>query len=131
MMNEGVSMTHARLNYYPRCPKPDLVVVVVLKPHSDASVTTVVLIDDAVSGFQEQKPNGSAGVWYDVPIAPNTLLNVGEAIEETAGGASMELVLCNKLSFFLIQTYAALPRIREKKEGQASSYCRSKWTRRG
>jgi isopenicillin N synthase-like dioxygenase len=79
-------MTHARLNYYPRCPKPDLVVVVVvLKPHSDASVTTVVFIDDAVSGLQEQKPNGSAGVWYDVPIAPNTLLNVGEAIEETAG----------------------------------------------
>ncbi|TKW19393.1 hypothetical protein SEVIR_4G017100v4 [Setaria viridis] len=85
MMGEGVAMTHARFNYYPRCPRPDLVVG--LKPHSDASVITVVLIDDAVSGLQVQKPNDGAGVWYDVPIVPNALLvNVGDAIEIMSNG---------------------------------------------
>jgi isopenicillin N synthase-like dioxygenase len=81
MLGEGVGMTHARFNYYPRCPRPDLVVG--LKPHSDASVITVVLVDDAVSGLQVQKPDdGGAGVWYDVPIVPNALLvMVGDATE--------------------------------------------------
>ena len=85
MMNEGDAMTHARFNYYPRCPRPDLVLG--LKPHSDASVVTVVLIDDAVGGLQVQKPNdGGGGVWYNVPIVPNALLvNVGDAIEVSAG----------------------------------------------
>ncbi|CAN6191775.1 unnamed protein product [Urochloa humidicola] len=36
MMEEGDAKTHARFNYYPRCPRPDLVVG--LKSHSDASV---------------------------------------------------------------------------------------------
>jgi hypothetical protein len=55
MMNEGVSMTHPRFNYHPRCPKTDLLVVV-LKPNSDdASVTTVVLIDDPVSGLHRSQ----------------------------------------------------------------------------
>ncbi|KAG2603906.1 hypothetical protein PVAP13_4NG028000 [Panicum virgatum] len=87
MMNEGVAMTHARFNYYPRCPRPDLVLG--LKPHSDASVVTVVLIDDAVGGLQVQKPNdgGGGGVWYNVPIVPNALLvNVGDAIEIMSNG---------------------------------------------
>ncbi|PAN26071.1 hypothetical protein PAHAL_4G345000 [Panicum hallii] len=74
MMNEGVAMTHARFkfNHYPRCPTPDLVLG--LKSHSDASVITVVLIDDAVGGLQVRKPNdGGGGVWYDVPIVRNAL----------------------------------------------------------
>jgi hypothetical protein len=84
MMNEGVAMTHARFNYYPRCPRPDLVLG--LKSHSDASVITVVLIDDTVGGLQVQKPNDGGGVWYDVPIVPSALLvNVGDAIEVSAG----------------------------------------------
>ncbi|OEL16235.1 Protein SRG1 [Dichanthelium oligosanthes] len=91
MMNEGLAMTHARFNYYPRCPRPDLVLG--LKPHSDASVITVVLIDDAVSGLQVQKPNDGAGVWYDVPIVPNALLiNVGDAIEIMSNGFFMSPV---------------------------------------
>ncbi|KAG2609097.1 protein SRG1-like [Panicum virgatum] len=87
MMSEGVARTHARFNYYPRCPRPDLVLG--LKPHSDASVIIVVLIDDAVGGLQVQKPNDGAGggVWYDVPIVPNALLvNVGDAIEIMSNG---------------------------------------------
>jgi isopenicillin N synthase-like dioxygenase len=80
MMDEGVAMTHARFNYYPRCPEPDRVFG--LKPHSDASVITVVLIDDVVGGLQVQKPNDDDGVWYNVPIVPNALLvNVGDITE--------------------------------------------------
>jgi isopenicillin N synthase-like dioxygenase len=80
MMDEGVAMTHARFNYYPRCPEPDRVFG--LKPHSDASVITVVLIDAVVGGLQVQKPNDDDGVWYNVPIVPNALLvNVGDITE--------------------------------------------------
>nr|CAB3466818.1 unnamed protein product [Digitaria exilis] len=85
MLNDGVAMTHARFNYYPPCPMPELVLG--LKPHSDASVITVVLVDDVVSGLQVQKPNDASGVWYDVPIVPNALLvNVGDVIEIMSNG---------------------------------------------
>ncbi|CAN6166395.1 unnamed protein product [Urochloa humidicola] len=85
MMEEGDAMTHARFNYYPRCPKPELVVG--LKSHSDASVITIVLVDDAVAGLQVQKPNAGDGVWYNVPIVPNALLvNVGDVIEIMSNG---------------------------------------------
>ncbi|CAD6340454.1 unnamed protein product [Miscanthus lutarioriparius] len=85
MMSEGVAMTHARFNYYPRCPEPDRVFG--LRPHSDASVITVVLIDDAVSGLQVQKPTDGGGGWYDVPIVPNALLvNVGDVTEIMSNG---------------------------------------------
>lgn len=85
LMGEGLAMTHARFNYYPRCPRPDRVFG--LKPHSDASVITVVLVDDAVSGLQVQKPGDGGGGWYDVPIVPNALLvNVGDAIEIMSNG---------------------------------------------
>ncbi|CAN6166394.1 unnamed protein product [Urochloa humidicola] len=85
MMEEGDARTHARFNYYPRCPRPELVVG--LKSHSDTSVITIVLIDDAVAGLQVQKPNAGDGVWYDVPIVPNALLvNVGDFIEIMSNG---------------------------------------------
>ncbi|CAL5044926.1 unnamed protein product [Urochloa decumbens] len=86
MMGDGDAMTHARFNYYPRCPRPELVVG--LKSHSDASVITVLLVDDAVGGLQVQKPNAAGdGVWYDVPIVPNALLvNVGDVIEIMSNG---------------------------------------------
>ncbi|KAK3131753.1 hypothetical protein QOZ80_6AG0510900 [Eleusine coracana subsp. coracana] len=77
---EGV--TYARLNYYPHCPKPDRVFG--MKAHSDATVITVVLVDDTVSGLQVQ---GGDGVWYDVPIVPNALLvNVGDVMEIMSNG---------------------------------------------
>ena len=88
-------MTHARFDYYPRCPKPDVVVVVVLKPNSNAAVTTVVLIEDTISRLQVQKPNGCAGVWYDVydvSIVPNTLFNFGDAIEQTTATGSARFI---------------------------------------
>ncbi|GJN00774.1 hypothetical protein PR202_ga17981 [Eleusine coracana subsp. coracana] len=76
MLDED-AVTYARLNYYPHCPEPNRVFG--LKPHSDASLITVVLTDDTVNGLQVQ---GDDSVWYDVPIVPNALLiNVGDVIE--------------------------------------------------
>jgi isopenicillin N synthase-like dioxygenase len=76
MMGEE-AMAYARFSYYPPCPEPERVFG--LKPHSDGSVITVVLVDDTVSGLQVQDGDG---VWYDVPIVPNALLiNVGDAAE--------------------------------------------------
>lgn len=75
------ALTYARLNYYPNCPKPEHVFG--MKPHTDASVITVVFIDDNVSGLQLQKD----GVWYNVPIVPNALLvNVGDVMEILSNG---------------------------------------------
>lgn len=75
------SLTYARFNYYPHCPKPDHVLG--MKPHTDASVITIVFIDDNVSGLQLQ----NNGVWYDVPIVPNALLvNVGDVMEIMSNG---------------------------------------------
>uniref|UniRef100_R7W6M9 Protein SRG1 n=1 Tax=Aegilops tauschii TaxID=37682 RepID=R7W6M9_AEGTA len=80
-MIEEDAITYARLNYYPPCPKPNQVLG--LKPHTDATVITVVFIDDSVSGLQVQKN----GVWYKVPIVPNALLvNTGDVMEILSNG---------------------------------------------
>ncbi|KAM0899761.1 hypothetical protein ACQ4PT_021107 [Festuca glaucescens] len=80
MLDEN-AMTYARLNYYPHCPKPDHVVG--MKPHTDASVITIVFIDDNVSGLQLQ----NNGVWYNVPIVSNALLvNIGDVMEIMSNG---------------------------------------------
>lgn len=80
MLDEN-AVTFARLNYYPHCPKPDHVLG--MKPHTDASVITIVFIDDNVSGLQLQ----NNGAWYNVPIVPNTLLvNVGDVMEIMSNG---------------------------------------------
>ncbi|CAM0913050.1 unnamed protein product [Alopecurus aequalis] len=80
MLDEN-AVTYARFNYYPHCPKPGQVFG--LKPHSDATVITIVFIDETVSGLQMQKE----GVWYNVPIIPNALLvNMGDAVEIVSNG---------------------------------------------
>ena len=68
--------TYARVSYYPACPRPQLVFG--LKPHSDGSVLSVLMVDDSVGGLQVLKD----GVWFDVPIVPRTLLvNIGDETE--------------------------------------------------
>ncbi|CAM0913051.1 unnamed protein product [Alopecurus aequalis] len=80
MLDES-AVTFARLNYYPHCPKPENVLG--MKPHTDASLITIVFIDDNVSGLQLQ----NNGVWYDVPIVLNALLvNVGDVMEILSNG---------------------------------------------
>ncbi|VFQ79239.1 unnamed protein product [Cuscuta campestris] len=72
-----------RMNYYPPCPRPDLVLG--LSPHSDGSALTVL-----------QQPNfGPPGLqilndkneWVQVPSLPNALvINVGDTIEVLTNG---------------------------------------------
>ena len=64
-----------RFNYYPPCPRPDLVLG--LKPHSDGGLITI-LLSDNVSGLQVEKD----GKWYNVPAKPYTLLiNFADCME--------------------------------------------------
>ena len=73
--------TYARFSYYPECPRPELVFG--LKPHSDGSVLTVLMVDDTVGGLQILRD----GVWFDVPIVPHTLLiNIGDQTEIMSNG---------------------------------------------
>ncbi|EAZ36018.1 hypothetical protein OsJ_20324 [Oryza sativa Japonica Group] len=68
--------TYARFTYYPPCPRPELVYG--LKPHTDNSVLTVLLLDKHVGGLQLLKD----GRWLDIPVLTNELLVVaGDEIE--------------------------------------------------
>uniref|UniRef100_A0A0D9YRA6 Fe2OG dioxygenase domain-containing protein n=1 Tax=Oryza glumipatula TaxID=40148 RepID=A0A0D9YRA6_9ORYZ len=46
----GRATVHARFNYYPPCPRPDLVMGI--KPHSDGTVITVLLVARGADGLQ-------------------------------------------------------------------------------
>ncbi|RCV20427.1 hypothetical protein SETIT_4G054800v2 [Setaria italica] len=73
--------TYARFSYYPPCPRPDLVFG--LKPHSDASFISLLMVDSSVGGLQVLRD----GVWYDVPTKPHTLLiNLGDQMEIMSNG---------------------------------------------
>jgi isopenicillin N synthase-like dioxygenase len=69
--------TYARFNYYPACPRPDLVLGI--RPHSDICVLTLLLMDEHVAGLQVLRD----GTWYGVPAARNRalLINVGVSLE--------------------------------------------------
>ncbi|RWW33572.1 hypothetical protein GW17_00001713 [Ensete ventricosum] len=71
--DEGVCI---RVNFYPRCPRPDLALG--LSPHSDPGGMTVLLADDHVHGLQIRKD----GVWITAHPLPNALIiNVGDQIQ--------------------------------------------------
>ncbi|WVZ82274.1 hypothetical protein U9M48_029557 [Paspalum notatum var. saurae] len=78
--NKGA--TYDRFNYYPACPRPDLVLGI--RPHSDVCVLTLLLMDDHVAGLQVLRD----GAWYRVPPpAPvhghALLVNVGVSLENS------------------------------------------------
>ncbi|KAL6606740.1 hypothetical protein ACP70R_042393 [Stipagrostis hirtigluma subsp. patula] len=71
----------ARFNYYPPCPRPDIVFGA--KPHSDAGVLTILLMDKDVGGLQVLRD----GVWHNVPTSPHRLLiNIGDYMEIISNG---------------------------------------------
>ncbi|KAF7099758.1 hypothetical protein CFC21_101355 [Triticum aestivum] len=76
------ALTYARFNYYPPCPRPDLVLGI--KPHSDVYALTVLLMDKDVAGLQFLRD----GTWYNVPSASNytLLINVGVTMEIMTNG---------------------------------------------
>ncbi|KAG8367472.1 hypothetical protein BUALT_Bualt16G0075600 [Buddleja alternifolia] len=72
---------YARFNYYPPCPRPDLVLG--LKPHADGSGITILLQDKEVEGLQLLKENQ----WFRVPIIPHALIvNIGDQLEIMSNG---------------------------------------------
>lgn len=65
-----------RMNYYPPCPQPQLVVG--LTPHSDASTLTILNQINGVQGFQIKRD----GVWIPIAIQDDALVvNIGDVME--------------------------------------------------
>ncbi|KAL8524998.1 hypothetical protein ACS0TY_014575 [Phlomoides rotata] len=79
----GVAVQAIRMNYYPACPRPDLVYG--LSPHSDGSAVTVLqqAKGSCTVGLQILKD----GDWVSVQPIPNALvINVGDTIEVLSNG---------------------------------------------
>lgn len=65
-----------RVNYYPKCPQPDLTLG--LSPHCDPGGMTVLLTDDHVKGLQVRKGDD----WITVEPVPGALIvNIGDQIQ--------------------------------------------------
>lgn len=70
---EGACM---RVNFYPRCPQPELTLGVAA--HSDPGGMTMLLVDDHVRGLQVRKD----GQWITVDPVPDAfIVNVGDQIQ--------------------------------------------------
>ncbi|CAL5189301.1 unnamed protein product [Lathyrus oleraceus] len=69
-----------KINYYPPCPCPDLVLGV--PPHTDMCYITI-LVPNEVEGLQASRD----GQWYDVKYIPNALIiHVGDQMEILSNG---------------------------------------------
>ncbi|AES97739.1 putative flavonol synthase [Medicago truncatula] len=69
-----------KINYYPPCPCPDLVLGV--PPHTDMCYITL-LIPNEVEGLQASRD----GQWYDVKYVPNALIiHVGDQMQILSNG---------------------------------------------
>lgn len=74
----GVAGVCVRVNYYPRCPQPELTLG--LSSHSDPGGMTVLLADDRVRGLQVRHRRGGAWVTVD-PVPGAFIVNVGDQIQ--------------------------------------------------
>lgn len=69
-----------KINYYPKCPRPDLALGV--PPHTDLSSLTI-LVPNEVPGLQVLKDNH----WIDAKYIPNALIiHIGDQIEIASNG---------------------------------------------
>ncbi|PKI69083.1 hypothetical protein CRG98_010552 [Punica granatum] len=69
------------MNYYPPCPRPDLVMG--LNPHSDADALTLLLQVNDIEGLQIRKD----GMWVPVEPLPNAfVVNIGDLMEMVSNG---------------------------------------------
>uniref|UniRef100_A0A0D6R2C9 Fe2OG dioxygenase domain-containing protein n=1 Tax=Araucaria cunninghamii TaxID=56994 RepID=A0A0D6R2C9_ARACU len=72
-----------RMNYYPPCPRPDLVLG--LSPHSDATGITILLQDDQCQW--EALHIRKDGEWISVPFVAGALvINIGDMLEVISNG---------------------------------------------
>jgi isopenicillin N synthase-like dioxygenase len=67
-----------RLNYYPPCPQPELVLGI--HPHSDAGGITLLMQDSDIEGLNIKKEDS----WISVKPIPNAfIVNIGDILEVT------------------------------------------------
>ncbi|KAL5772064.1 hypothetical protein ACOSQ2_011988 [Xanthoceras sorbifolium] len=79
LFEEG--MQTMRLNYYPPCPQPELVIG--LNPHSDAVGLTILLQVNEMEGLQIRKD----GMWVPVKPLPDAfIINIGDMLEIITNG---------------------------------------------
>lgn len=72
------------LNYYPKCPEPELTVGV--GRHSDVSTLTI-LLQDLVGGLYVKKLQSGDDEWVHVPPIPGAIvINVGDALQIMSNG---------------------------------------------
>ncbi|XP_062096648.1 codeine O-demethylase-like [Humulus lupulus] len=77
----GEGWQSMRMNYYPPCPQPELVIGV--NPHSDTSGLTIILQINEMDGLQIKKD----GIWIPVRPLPNAfIINIGDSIEILTNG---------------------------------------------
>ncbi|XP_057415549.1 oxoglutarate-dependent flavonoid 7-O-demethylase 1-like isoform X1 [Lotus japonicus] len=70
-----------RMNYYPPCPQPELVMG--LNPHSDGGALTIVLQANEVEGLQIKKDEQ----WVPIKPLPNAfIINLGDMLEVMTNG---------------------------------------------
>ncbi|KAF8391142.1 hypothetical protein HHK36_023443 [Tetracentron sinense] len=82
-------MQSMRMNYYPPCPQPDLVIG--LTPHSDAVGLTILLQVNEMEGLQIRKD----GRWVPVKALPNAfIVNIGDILEIVTNGAYHSIEHC-------------------------------------
>ncbi|XP_021296096.1 protein SRG1-like [Herrania umbratica] len=87
MDRDGLKRLHGklkqllRMNYYPPCSRPDLVLGI--SPHSDGGSLTLLLQDDEIIGLQIRHKEE----WIPVKPIPNSLvMNIGNAVEILING---------------------------------------------
>lgn len=80
LFEEGVQIM--RMNYYPPCPQPELVMG--LTPHSDAGGLTILLQINEMDGLQIKKD----GLWVPIKALPDAfIINIGDALEIVTNGS--------------------------------------------
>lgn len=78
-----------RVNYYPKCPQPDLTLG--LSAHSDPGGLTVLLADERVKGLQVRRGD----VWVTVQPIPNAfIVNIGDQIQVYTHFMVISLCVC-------------------------------------
>lgn len=79
---EGGEGACLRVNFYPRCPQPELTLGVAA--HSDPGGMTMLLVDDHVRGLQVRRD----GQWISVDPVPDAfIVNVGDQIQVLSNAA--------------------------------------------
>ncbi|KAL2343557.1 hypothetical protein Fmac_004842 [Flemingia macrophylla] len=77
----GEGIQSMRMNYYPPCPQPELVMG--LNPHSDGGGLTILLQANEVEGLQIKKD----GSWVPIKPLPNAfIINLGDMLEIMTNG---------------------------------------------